>query len=64
MSLLGDQAIDLIRQPTLGGLATLIGLLAAAVGLSIGLQFFISRRRREAERTRRPGRRLLRESMS
>jgi uncharacterized membrane protein YdjX (TVP38/TMEM64 family) len=64
MSLLGDQAIDLIRQPTLVGVATLIGLLAVAVGISIGLQLFISRRRRLAEQTRRPGRRLLRESMS
>jgi phosphatidylserine/phosphatidylglycerophosphate/cardiolipin synthase-like enzyme/uncharacterized membrane protein YdjX (TVP38/TMEM64 family) len=63
MSLLGDQAINLIRHPTLSGLAGLVGLLAGAVGISIGLQFFISRRRREAERTRRPGRRLLRESM-
>jgi phospholipase D1/2 len=63
MSLLGDQAIDLIRQPTLAGIATLVGLLVAAIGVSIGLQIFVSRRRDRAERARRPGRRLLRESV-
>lgn len=62
MSLLGDQAIDLIRQPTLARVATLAGLLALAIGISVGLQIFISRRRDRAEQ-RRPGRRLLRESM-
>jgi phosphatidylserine/phosphatidylglycerophosphate/cardiolipin synthase-like enzyme/uncharacterized membrane protein YdjX (TVP38/TMEM64 family) len=64
MSLLGEQAIDLIRHPTLAGIAIVIGLLAAAVGISVGLQVFLSRRRGEAERKRQPGRRLLRESMS
>ncbi|HEV8389166.1 MAG TPA: VTT domain-containing protein [Dongiaceae bacterium] len=64
MSLLGDQATSIIRHPSLGGIGLLVGLLAAAVGISIGLQVFISRRRAEAERGRRPGRRLLRESMS
>jgi phosphatidylserine/phosphatidylglycerophosphate/cardiolipin synthase-like enzyme/uncharacterized membrane protein YdjX (TVP38/TMEM64 family) len=64
MSLLGDQAIDLIRNPTFGGIGIVIGLLAAAVGISVGLQVLLSRRRGEAERTRRPGRRLVSESMS
>ena len=63
MSLLGDQVIDLIRQPTLAGVAALVGLLAAAVGVSIGLQIFISRRRDRAGQARRPGRRLLKESV-
>ncbi len=62
MSLLGDQAIDLIQKPSLLGITALVGLLALAVGISVGLQFFISRRRDRAER--RPGRRLLRETMS
>ncbi len=61
MSLLGDQAIELIREPTLMAVGTLVGLLALAIGISIGLQIFISRRRDRAEQ-RRPGRRLLRES--
>ena len=64
MSLLGEQAIDLIRNPTLGGIAIVIGLVAAAVAVSVGLQAFLSRRRGYAERTRRPGRRLLRETMT
>lgn len=63
MSVLGDRAITLIRQPTLAAVATMIGLLAAAIGISVGLQIFISRRRDRADRTRRPGRRLLHESM-
>jgi phospholipase D1/2 len=62
MSLLGDQAIDLIRKPSLTGITILVGLLALAIGVSVGLQIFISRRRDRAER-RRPGRRLLRESV-
>jgi phosphatidylserine/phosphatidylglycerophosphate/cardiolipin synthase-like enzyme/uncharacterized membrane protein YdjX (TVP38/TMEM64 family) len=62
MSLLGDQAIDLIRQPSLARIATLVGLLAVAIGVSVGLQIFVSRRRDRAEQ-RRPGRRLLRESV-
>jgi phospholipase D1/2 len=62
MSLLGDQAIDLIRKPSLTGITFLVGLLALAIGVSVGLQIFISRRRDRAER-RRPGRRLLRESV-
>ncbi|HKP22290.1 MAG TPA: VTT domain-containing protein [Dongiaceae bacterium] len=62
MSVLGDRAITLIQQPSLAGIAALIGLLVAAVGISVGLQMFISRRRDRAER--RPGRRLLREIMS
>jgi len=64
MSLLGDQAVGIIRNPTLSGVGILAGLLAAAIGVSVGLQVFVSRRRAEAERTRRPGRRLLHESMS
>jgi phospholipase D1/2 len=63
MSLLGDQAIGLIRSPTVGGVAVLVGLLAGAIGVSVGLQIFISRRRHKAEQVRRPGRRLLRESV-
>jgi phosphatidylserine/phosphatidylglycerophosphate/cardiolipin synthase-like enzyme/uncharacterized membrane protein YdjX (TVP38/TMEM64 family) len=63
MSLLGDQAIDLIRKPSLTGITILVGLLALAIGVSVGLQIFISRRRDRAEQ-RRPGRRLLRESVS
>jgi phospholipase D1/2 len=63
MSLLGDRAITLIQQPTLGGVATLAGLLVAAIGIAVGLQIFISRRRDRADRARRPGRRLLHESM-
>ena len=57
-----EWSITLIQQPSLAGVAALIGLLAAAIGISVGLQIFISRRRDRAER--RPGRRLLRESMS
>jgi uncharacterized membrane protein YdjX (TVP38/TMEM64 family)/phosphatidylserine/phosphatidylglycerophosphate/cardiolipin synthase-like enzyme len=64
MSVLGDRAITLIQQPSLGGVAALVGLLVVAIGISIGLQMFISRRRDRADQTRRPGRRLLRESMS
>jgi uncharacterized membrane protein YdjX (TVP38/TMEM64 family) len=63
MSVLGDRAIRLIQQPSLAGVAALVGLLVTMVGISIGLQMFIARRRR-AEQTRRPGRRLLRETMS
>ncbi len=63
MSVLGDRAITLIQQPSLAGVAALIGLLVAAIGISIGLQRFISRRRDRAEQTRRPGRRLVRESV-
>lgn len=58
MSLLGDEVIDLIRHPTFGGLAVLIGLLAAAIGASVGLQFLVSRRREQAGRARPAGRRL------
>jgi phospholipase D1/2 len=64
MSVLGDRAITLIQAPSLAGVAALVGLLALMVGISIGLQMFISRRRVRAEQARRPGRRLLRESMS
>ena len=63
MSLLGDQATDLIQRPSLIGVGILVGLLALAIGISVGLQIFISRRRDRAER-QRPGRRLLRESVS
>lgn len=63
MSLLGDQATDLIQSPTLGGIAVLVGLLAGAIGVSVGLQVLVSRRR-QSEQARRPGRRLLRESVS
>jgi phosphatidylserine/phosphatidylglycerophosphate/cardiolipin synthase-like enzyme/uncharacterized membrane protein YdjX (TVP38/TMEM64 family) len=63
MSLLGDRAIDLIRQPSLAGIAALVGLLLVAIGISVGLQIFISRRRDRAERARRPGRRLVHESV-
>ena len=55
MSLLGDQAILLIRTPSLHGAAILVGLLAAAIAVSVGLQIFVSRRRDQAAR---PGRRL------
>jgi phospholipase D1/2 len=64
MSVLGDRAITLIQAPSLAGVAALVGLLVIMVGISIGLQMFISRRRVRAEQARRPGRRLLRESMS
>jgi phosphatidylserine/phosphatidylglycerophosphate/cardiolipin synthase-like enzyme/uncharacterized membrane protein YdjX (TVP38/TMEM64 family) len=64
MSVLGDRAITLIQQPSLAGVAGLIGLLVVAIGISVGLQIFISRRRDKADQTRRSGRRLLRESMS
>jgi uncharacterized membrane protein YdjX (TVP38/TMEM64 family) len=63
MSLLGDRAIDLIRQPSLAGIAALVGLLLVAIGISVGLQIFISRRRDRAGRARRPGRRLVHESV-
>ena len=63
MSLLGDEAVGLIREPSLRGIAILAGLLAAAIGVSVGLQVFVSRRRDQAERSRRPGRRLLRETV-
>jgi phosphatidylserine/phosphatidylglycerophosphate/cardiolipin synthase-like enzyme/uncharacterized membrane protein YdjX (TVP38/TMEM64 family) len=56
MSLMGDQAVDLIRAPSLRGVAILIGLLAAAIAVSVGLQIFVSRRR--DQRASRPGRRL------
>jgi phosphatidylserine/phosphatidylglycerophosphate/cardiolipin synthase-like enzyme/uncharacterized membrane protein YdjX (TVP38/TMEM64 family) len=56
MSLMGDQAVDLIRAPSLRGVAILLGLLAAAVAVSVGLQIFILRRR--DQRASRPGRRL------
>lgn len=62
MSLLGDQAINLVRAPTLGGIAVLVGLLAGAIGISVGLQVFVSRRR-QAEQAPRPGRRLRRQSV-
>jgi uncharacterized membrane protein YdjX (TVP38/TMEM64 family)/phosphatidylserine/phosphatidylglycerophosphate/cardiolipin synthase-like enzyme len=45
MSLLGDNLIGMIREPTLAGIATIIGVLAVAIGLSIGVQRVISRRR-------------------
>ncbi|MEZ5831248.1 MAG: VTT domain-containing protein [Dongiaceae bacterium] len=64
MSLLGDEAIALIREPTLEGVATLAGLLAAAIGISIGLQIFISRQRDRDRQPRRPGRRLRGETVS
>ena len=64
MSVLGDRAITLIEQPSLAGVAAMIGLLVVAIGISVGLQMFISRRRDRADQARRPGRRLLRESMS
>jgi len=64
MSVLGDRAITLIEQPSLAGVAAMIGLLVVAIGISVGLQMFISRRRNRADQARRPGRRLLRESMS
>jgi uncharacterized membrane protein YdjX (TVP38/TMEM64 family) len=64
MSVLGDQAVTLIEAPSAVGIATLIGLLVAAVGISVGLQIFISRRRDRLQNKRRPGRRLANESMS
>jgi len=63
MSLLGDQATELIRTPTLQGVAILVGLLAAAIGVSVGLQILVSRRRDQAQAVRRPGRRLPRNSV-
>jgi uncharacterized membrane protein YdjX (TVP38/TMEM64 family) len=63
MSLLGHQATDLVREPSLRGAAILVGLLAAAIGVSVGLQILVSRRRDQAERAKRPGRRLLRETV-
>ncbi|HSE76305.1 MAG TPA: VTT domain-containing protein [Dongiaceae bacterium] len=63
MSLLGDQATDLIRAPSLRGAAILAGLLAAAIAVSVGLQILVSRRRDQAERAKRPGRRLLHETV-
>ena len=63
MSVLGDRAITLIQQPSLAGVAAMIGLLVMAIGISVGLQMFISRRRDRADQTRRSGRRLLRESV-
>lgn len=63
MSLLGDQAIELIRRPTAAGVAGLAGLLVVAVAISAGLQWLISRRRDRAEEERRPGRRLRRQTV-
>jgi phospholipase D1/2 len=45
MSLLGDNLIDMIREPTLSGIAIVVAVLAVAIGLSIGVQRVISRRR-------------------
>jgi phospholipase D1/2 len=45
MSLLGDNLIDLVRTPTLSGIAIVVGVLVAAIGLSIGLQALVTRRR-------------------
>jgi uncharacterized membrane protein YdjX (TVP38/TMEM64 family)/phosphatidylserine/phosphatidylglycerophosphate/cardiolipin synthase-like enzyme len=45
MSLLGDNLIGMIREPTLSGIATVIAVLAVAIGLSIGVQRVISKRR-------------------
>jgi uncharacterized membrane protein YdjX (TVP38/TMEM64 family)/phosphatidylserine/phosphatidylglycerophosphate/cardiolipin synthase-like enzyme len=45
MSLLGDNLIDMIREPTVSGIATVVAVLAAAIGLSIGVQRMISNRR-------------------
>jgi phosphatidylserine/phosphatidylglycerophosphate/cardiolipin synthase-like enzyme/uncharacterized membrane protein YdjX (TVP38/TMEM64 family) len=56
MSLMGDQAVGMIREPSLRGVAILVGLLAAAIAVSVGLQIFVSRRR--DQRASRPGRRL------
>jgi uncharacterized membrane protein YdjX (TVP38/TMEM64 family) len=45
MSLLGDNLIAMVREPTLPGIATVVAVLAAAIGLSIGVQRVISKRR-------------------
>jgi hypothetical protein len=46
------------------GIAAPVGLLLVAVGISVGLQKFISRRRDRLGRKRRPHRRLANESPS
>ena len=55
MSLLGDNLIGLVREPTLSGIAIVVGVLAGAVLISIGLQALITRkrgpRRRRGEET-------------
>jgi len=57
MSVLGEQATALLREPTLGGIALLVGLLVGAIGISVALQRFMARRR-AAGRRRLGGRRL------
>ena len=45
MTLLGDNLIDLVRAPTLSGIAIVAGVLVAAIGMSVGLQALVTRRR-------------------
>lgn len=45
MSLLGDNLTGLVGEPTLPGIAAVAGVLAAAIGLSIGVQVLLKRRR-------------------
>ena len=61
MSVLGEQATTLLREPTLGGIALLVGLLVGAIGISVALPRLMARRR--AAGRRRPGGRRLSENM-
>jgi phosphatidylserine/phosphatidylglycerophosphate/cardiolipin synthase-like enzyme/uncharacterized membrane protein YdjX (TVP38/TMEM64 family) len=45
MSLLGHNLTELLQRPTLGGIATVAGVMIGAIALSIGAQVFITRRR-------------------
>jgi phospholipase D1/2 len=46
MSLLGDQIFQVVSDPSLSDVAIFVGLLAAWIGLSIGLQVLLARARR------------------
>ena len=46
MSLLGDQIFQVVSNPSLSDVAIFVGLLAAWIGLSIGLQVLLARARR------------------
>jgi len=46
MSLLGSTIVGIIKDPTFGGVAFLIGLLLGAILLSFGLQFVVRRLQR------------------
>jgi uncharacterized membrane protein YdjX (TVP38/TMEM64 family) len=45
MTLLGDNLIDLVRAPTWSGIAIVAGVVVAAIGMSVGLQALVTRRR-------------------